>query len=255
MNQVVVCYKWVMYETYLRINGDLSVDASKVMWKINSYDKNAIEAGVRVAKAAGTKVTGLTFGSDAARKSFKDALSRGLDNAYFVYAAEADGADAAVTGRSLAAGVKQIGMDSLIVCSEGSSDKYQRQIASRIGALLDVPVITSVASMSIEGNVLTATRRLEGSMQTVCVELPAVVSVLPEINEAPIPAIKAILAAKKKETVELSAEELGVDLTSASTVSDTQGYVTQRKNIVFADGSVEERVSAFVEALRKEGVA
>lgn len=254
MSRVIACYKWVADEADIRINADLSVDLSKAKGKISDYDKNAIEAAVQAAASLGGKAVGVTFGTADAKPSLKDALSRGLDEACCIFAQEASKADGAATARALAAAIKKIADVSLIICAEGASDTYSRQTAPRIGALLDLPVVTSVSKIDINGNTLTAIRKLDDCLQTVKVDLPAVVAVLPEINPAPIPGLKAVLAAGKKTVTEFKASELGTDLNPRSTVSEVKGYVMNRKNIIFNEGDLAEQVRALAAALRKEGV-
>ncbi|MGI6467454.1 MAG: electron transfer flavoprotein beta subunit/FixA family protein [Syntrophomonadaceae bacterium] len=254
MPLVVVCYKWVLDEADIRINADLSIDLSKAKGKISDYDKNAIEAAVQAAAALNGKVAGLTFGTADAKPSLKDALSRGMDEAWYINEPQASQADGAGTARVLAAAIKKMADVSLIICAEGASDTYARQTGPRIGALLDLPVVTSVGKLEISGNTLIATRVLDDCLQKVKVELPAVVAVLPEITSAPIPGLKAVLAAGKKPVTELKAQDLGVDLTPKSRVTEIKGYMMDRKNIIFNEGETAERVNNLVAALRKEGV-
>jgi electron transfer flavoprotein beta subunit len=254
MPTIIACYKWVADEADININADLSVDFSKAKGKISDYDRNAIEAAVQAAATLGGKAAALTFGSAKAKQSLKDALSRGLEEAYYINAEEAAQADGAVTAKALAAAIKKIEDVSLVICAEGASDTFARQTAPRIGAVLDWPVITSVSKIELNGNSLIAVRRLEDNMQTVKVELPAVVAVLPEINNAPIPGLKAVLSAGKKPVSELKAGDLGIDFTPKTTVSGFKGYVMNRKNIIFSEGEAVDKVKELAAALRKEGV-
>ncbi len=253
VSRIVACYKWVAEEADIRINADLSVDLSKAKGKISDYDRNAIEAAVQAAEALGGKAVSLTFGTQKAKASLKDVLSRGPEEGCWVNGEEADNADSSVTARALAAAIKKIEDVSLIICAEGASDTYARQIGPRIGAILNLPVITSVAKMTFVGETLQAVRKLDDCLQTVEVELPAVVAVLPEINSAPIPGLKAVMAAGKKPVTEYKSADLGVDLTPKTQVTAFKGYVMQRKNIILS-GDVGENVAALVAALRKEGV-
>lgn len=255
MSNIVACYKWVADEADIKIMDDRSVDIQKAKGKISDYDRNAIEAAVQAAKAVSGKAVGLTFGTAKAKESLKDALSRGLDQACWVNADQAVMADGSVTAKVLAAAVNKIGDVSLIICSEGASDTYARQTPSRIGAALDIPVITSVKELKIEGNTLTAVRKLNDCMETVRAEMPAVVSVLPEINTPTVPGLKAVMAAGKKPVTELKPADLGIDLTPKNRVLSVKGYVMSRKNIVFNTGDVAEKVKELVSALKKEGVA
>ncbi|MBP2665145.1 MAG: Electron transfer flavoprotein alpha/beta-subunit [Firmicutes bacterium] len=255
MPTIIACYKWVVDEADIKVNADLSIDCSKAKWKISDYDKNAIEAAVLAAKNIGGKAVALTFGTAQAKTSLKDVLSRGPEEAYWVNSSLAETADGFVTSRVLAAAVTQMEEAKLVICAEGSSDVYARQTAPRLGATLDWPVITSVTRISIDGNTLTAVRSLKECTETVQVELPAVVSVLPEINPAPIPSLKAVIGASKKKVVELSAEQLGVaDLKAKTQRQSMQAYVMQRKNIIIAEGDSSSKVRELVSNLKKEGV-
>ncbi|MGB9859734.1 MAG: electron transfer flavoprotein subunit beta/FixA family protein [Moorellaceae bacterium] len=257
MPKVIVCYKWVIDEKDIRINPDRTIDVTKAQRKISEYDKNAIEAGVRIAGKLGSQPVGLTFGGPEAKQSLKDALSRGLEAVYWVNHPLANRADGAVTARVLAAAVEKIGDCRLVVCGEGASDTYARQVGPRLGAVLDLPVVTAVCAMEVEGDSLVATRKLEDCTEKVRVSLPAVVSVLPEICEAPVPSLKAVLAAGKKPSQEFTLEALGLqekDILPRTEVMDIRGYVMDRKNIILKEGDISTKVRELVAYLKKEGV-
>lgn len=255
MPTVIACYKWVVDEADIKTNADLSIDCSKAKWKISDYDKNAIEAAVRAAQATGGKAVTLTFGSTQAKASLKDALSRGPEEALLVNSPLAETADGFVTAKVLAAAIASRPDVQLVICAEGSSDAYARQTAPRIGAALDWPVITSASKISIEGDLLTAERSLGDSTETVQVQLPVVVSVLPEINPAPIPSLKAIISASKKPVTELDAAQLGVaGLEPKVRTLSLTAYVMNRKNILLSEGDAVAKVKELVVQLKKEGV-
>ena len=254
MANIVACYKWVIDEADIKVNSDLSVNLHHGKGKISDYDKNAIEAAVNAAAALEGKAVGLTFGNSGAKPSLKDALSRGLEEGYFVNSEKSASADGRMTAMALAAAIKKIEDVALVICAEGASDTYARQTAPRLGALLDFPVITSVNNIEIKGNTLIAVRKLDDCMETVKVELPAVIAVLPEINHPPIPGLKAVMNAGKKKVTEFSDADLGVELSSRNQVLDVKAYVMNRKNIIFNDGDVGEQVKSLVTALKKEGV-
>jgi Electron transfer flavoprotein, beta subunit len=254
MSNIIACYKWVADEADIKINPDLSVDIKRAKGKISDYDRNAIEATVQAAKNLGGKAVSLTFGNAKSKQSLKDVLSRGVEEGYWVNAQEAEGADGAVTARALAAAIKKIGDFSLIICAEGASDTYARQTAPRIGAILDLPVITSVIKITIEENTMIAQRKLDDCIETVKVQLPAVVAVLPEVNRPTVPGLKAVMAAGKKPVTEFNGEDLKIDFTPPSEAIETKGYVMNRKNIIFNDGDTAQKAKELAVALRREGV-
>jgi electron transfer flavoprotein beta subunit len=254
MSNVIVCYKWVFDEADIKINTDLSVDLSKAKEKISDYDKNAIALAVQSARALGGKAIGLTFGTKNVKKSLKDALSRGLDEAFYVITEKESDVNEVVTAKALAAAIQRISDVALVICSDGASDTYAHQTAPRIGVAMDLPVITSVSKIEITANALTAVRKLEECLQTVKVELPAVIAVLPEISDAPIPGLKAVLAAGKKAVTEFTTADMGFNLATNRRVVRINGYISKRKKIIFKEGETARNIHELLSALRKEGV-
>jgi len=258
MPNIVVCYKWVPDEQDIRVNAsDRSLDFSRAKYKISDYDRNAIEAAVLIAeKQAGSRITALTFGATA-KNSLKDVLSRGPDQVVWTADAVAGKADGYVTANILSAMLKKLGDYDLILCGEGSADVYAQQVGPRIAALLGIPAITFVKELRIEGNQVIAVRKLGNCTETVTVPFPALITVLPEINKPRIPGLKQVMAAAKKPQTELSLAGIGVGLvevTPKTRVKEICGYVMNRKNVLWKEGSSSDRVNALVEALTKEGV-
>ncbi len=254
MSNIVACYKWVADEADLKIAADLSVDVSKAKGKISDYDRNAIEAAMQVAKQTGDVPVTLTFGTAKAKQSLKDALSRGPKEGYWINADEADQADGAVTAIALATAIKKIGDVRLVICAEGASDTYARQTAPRIAAELDWPLVSSVSEVAIEGNTITATRKLDDCLETVQVEMPAVIAVLPEANQPTIPGLKAVMEAGKKPMHEIKGADLGIEFKPQTQIRAIKGFVMNRKNIILKDGATADQVKELAVALRKEGV-
>jgi len=255
--RIVVCFKWVKVEEDIRIGPeDLSVDLSRARGKISDYDRNAIEAALGAAAEIGAEAVGLAYGSAAARPALKEALARGLSEVFWIQDSGAEDADGFVTANVLAAAVRQIGDCALVVCGEGASDTYARQVGPRIGALLDLPVLSCVTELAVGDGTVQATRRLERGTETLCTDLPAVVTILPELCAAPIPGLKAVLAAGRKPQTELRLSELGLaadDLVRRTAPEPLRGYRATRRNVVFRDGDAQARVDALVSSLRREG--
>jgi electron transfer flavoprotein beta subunit len=252
MPDVIACYKWVVDEADIRIAGDLVVDLSHAQMKISDYDRNAIEAAVQVAAALGGKAVGLTLAGDKAKRSIKDALSRGLDEMLWINSGD-ETADNAATAEVLAVALGSLENVSLVLTSEGASDDFSRQTAPRMAAILDWPVVTCARSININGNTAIISRRLENYLETVEVDLPVVVSVLPEIATAPIPGMKAVIAAGKKPNKEIRISDLGINISPKVVLEKIEGFKSNRKNVIF-DASDENAIGDLVAALRKEGV-
>ena len=258
MPKILVCYKWVLDEQDIKVNpADLSLDFSRAKYKISDYDKNAIEEAVLLQETLGATVDVLTFGGPQVRQSLKDILSRGPDKAYYIADSAADKADAYVTANVLAAAIRKIGSCDLVICGEGSADAYNQQVAPRLGTLLGLPVVTYVQKLVLEDGRILATRKLAGCTETVTVNGPAVVSVLPEINKARIPTLKQVLAAAKKPSEELKLADLrlgGGELSAKVVVLTVKGFVMNRKNVVFKEADQADNVAQLVAGLAKDGL-
>lgn len=258
MTKIVVCYKWVADEADIRVNADRSIDISRCKYKISDFDRNAIEAAMRIA-GEGNEVVTLSYGTAAVVKSAKDALSRGPAAAFWIDDPAAAAADGRVTAHALAAGIRKIGaagLVSLVVCAEGASDTYAHEVGPRIAVLLGLPVVSNVVAAQIEGNTLTARRQLADCIEMVKVELPAVITVFPTFCEAPIPGLKMVLAASKKPVTAFAVNDLGLaaeQLQPKAKVRKLEGYVTARKNIVFK-GELADQVKQLADCLAEEGL-
>lgn len=258
MPKVLVCYKWVLDEQDIKINtGDYTLDTSRAKAKISDYDRNAVEEATLLFEKLGGSVEALTFGSTSVKQSLKDLLSRGPEKAYYVSDALAEKADAFVTANVLAASIKKLGAYDLILCGEGSADSYNQQVAPRLATLLDIPAVTYVLQLTVEGNKVTATRKLGDSTEVITVEGPAVISVLPEINKPRIPSLKQVLAAGKKPSEELKLADLGLaadELVPKVVSLSVKGYAMNRKNVVFKEANAANNVAQLVASLAKEGL-
>lgn len=253
--KIAVCYKWVPDEADIRIEEEnLSLNFDKVKYKISDYDRNAIELGATIKEAigAGTELVGVTCGSGV-EKSLKDALSRGIDSVYYVDSKVLADVDSQVTSKILAAIIKKIGDVDLIICGEGSSDNYSQQVGPRLSVLLGCSAVTFANKVDVDGSGLKAERKLEDGIEVVQSEFPAVITVLPDINEPRIPGLKQILAAKKKPSYALSLADIGIDdgeIQKSITTINLTGSVMDRKNIKIGGEGVSA-IDAIEELLKK----
>ncbi|WP_110954155.1 electron transfer flavoprotein subunit beta/FixA family protein [Anaerosinus massiliensis] len=254
---MIACYKWVLDEQDIKVTpGSLALDTSRAKSKISDYDRNAIEEAVLQAEKCDATVISLTFGNSKAKQSLKDVLSRGPSSAYWVNSAAADIADGFVTANVLTAAIKKIGAYDVILFGEGSSDTYGQQVGPRVAALLGIPVLTFVSEIIITGNRVRATRKIGNCSEVVTAEFPVVVTVLPEINKPRIPSLKQVLGAAKKSVTEFRIEDLGLDeeaITPKNKVKSIRGFVMQRKNRIYKEGTPEEKVNELFTSLKKEG--
>mgnify|MGYP000949102819 FL=1 len=254
MPTIVACFKWVVDEVYIRRGAGGALDFSSVDYKIGEYDRNAIEEAVRQRDAGGGgNVIGVTVGTPESAKGVKDGLSRGMDQAFFVSDPSFKDLEPSQTAAILAEVIRsRILQYDLIACGEGSSDLYAQQVGPRLAELLGIPCVCFVQKLSIEGGRLRAERRVEDGVEVVEAPLPALVTVLPDINTPRIPGVRDTLMAGKKPVITVKRDELtgtfeGALKTAAMTASSLER--TGEKLAADAAG-----IARFVDSLRKSGV-
>src|SRR5215469_4427077 len=104
MPKCLICYKWTLDETDIRIKpDDLSLDLTRAKGKISDFDRNAIEEATLIVEKSGGAVHALSYGTTAVKQSLKDVLSRGPDKVFWIADNSAVTADAYVTANVLAA--------------------------------------------------------------------------------------------------------------------------------------------------------
>ncbi|MDR3074364.1 MAG: electron transfer flavoprotein subunit beta/FixA family protein, partial [Deltaproteobacteria bacterium] len=195
----------------------------------------------------------------ATAASAKDALSRGLDAVNYLEDAAMKDADSSVTSKVLAGMVKQLGDVDVVICSEGSSDEYARQTGPRVAALLGWPSVSYVSKVSVNGDLFSLERKMEEGTESVEVAAPLVISVLPDVGEAPIPGVKDILGAKKKPANAVSVGDAGLAADALKALITTRSVlapVTSRKNVCLnPDGvSLEQAAAKLVQQLSADGI-
>ena len=152
---IVVCYKIVPDEQDAVVQADRTLSFERAALKIGDYDLNAVEAGAQLAAAHGASLVCLTAGGDAVEdtKLKKAILARGPQENVAVKDASLPEAASTTTAQVLAAAVKQLGDVDLVLCGEGSADRYAQQVGVQLGEVLGLPVINAVSSIELDGDV------------------------------------------------------------------------------------------------------
>ena len=210
---IVVCYKIVPDEQDAVVQADRTLSFERAALKIGDYDLNAVEAGAQLASASGASLVSLTAGGDPVEDSKlkKAILARGPHENVAVKDASLPEAGSAVTARVLAAAVKQLDDVSLVLCGEGSADRYAQQVGVQLGELLGLPTVNAVSSIELDDGVAHVERTVGAVVERLDVPLPAVLSVVADMNTPRIPSMKDILGAGKKPSRVLSFEDVGFD--------------------------------------------
>ncbi len=191
---------------------DLTLDRDSGEAILNANDEWSIEEAMRIKERGDAEVIALCMGPDQAQTTVRKALSYGLDGAIQISDPAISGSDAAATARVLAAALRDEDFD-LILMGNQSSDARTTLVPAMLAEYLDLPALTYVRQLDIDGSKLTAQRETAAGYVVVEAEMPAIVSVVEAINEPRYPSFKGIMAAKKKplDTRDLAAVGLGAD--------------------------------------------
>ncbi|MDR0827246.1 MAG: hypothetical protein LBN33_05130 [Desulfovibrio sp.] len=259
MKKIAVCYKWVLSDADIRINErSRELDMEKCKPQVNEYDRNGIECGVKLKRATERELVGVTCGT-ATAASAKDALSRGLDAVYFLDDAALASVDKIGSSKVLAGIIKKIGDVDVVICSEASSDDFGQQTGPRIAALLGWPSVSYVTKVEAGGDSFSLERKLEDGLECVTVNTPVVITVSPDVGEAPIPGVKDILGAKKKPATALSLGDAGISADAlqprSNRVSVLAPVTARKKQLLNPDGvSIDQAAVALVKELSTAGI-
>lgn len=261
MVRIIVCAKQAIDVTQLKVDTPtrklITVDAPK---KISDFDKNALEEAIRLRDKVGGEVLTLTVGPEDAKTTMREALAMGADKAYILSDPAFENSDTLATSYILAEAIRKIGQPDLILCGEASIDSFSAQVGPRLAERLNLPLISYVRKLDLEGNVFTAERSLEDAVETVKAKTPLLVTVTREINEPRIPSLMAIMKASKKEVVLWNAADLNLakekvgEAGSAIKVLDILAPKVERKKIVIKGENDVEVAEKLAKALIQEGV-
>jgi electron transfer flavoprotein beta subunit len=180
---------------------------------LNPYDTHAIEAAMQLKEGGAVEVdeiVAVTMGPDSAQRALHKAVSLGADRSVHLSDDTLAGSDVAATGYALAQALRRESPD-LVLLGQQSDDGECYTIGAVVADHLQMPSLTQVIKMDVDGEALRCERQAEYGYDTVQVKFPAVISVGDAINEPRYPSLKAIMGAKKKPLDKLAAGDVDID--------------------------------------------
>jgi electron transfer flavoprotein beta subunit len=200
-----------------RVRSDQTgVDLANQKMSINPFDEIAVEEAVREKeKGVATEVVAVSIGPAQAGETIRNALAIGADRGILIET-NADPEPLAVA--KLLKKVVEEEKPDLILIGKQAIDGDNNATGQMLAALLGWPQATFASKVEIEGNKAKVTREVDGGLQTLEVDLPAIVTVDLRLNEPRYASLPNIMKAKKKPIDVKSAESLGVDIAPRLTV-------------------------------------
>jgi electron transfer flavoprotein beta subunit len=175
-----------------------AVDLANVQWILNPWDELALTRALELKEGSGgkiEKVTVITVGEKQAEPTMRKALAIGADDAIRVDAAPGDAFSVA---HEVSQAVKDENYD-IILCGIESSDYNGSSMGGMLSEFLELPSVSSVSKLEIEGDQVKVNREIPGGYEVVEPEVPFVAIVQKGITKEPrIPSMRGIMMARKK---------------------------------------------------------
>ena len=207
--KIAVCLKRVPdMESRFKIAADSkSVDESGLKFDLSDFDGYAVEAALQINEKHGPGETVvISLGPDIVQETLRKAMSMGAERAVQLKA-DVVPADGFAIATALAAELKDGGYE-LILFGRMAMDTQHGTVGAMTATLLGLPCVTSVSKLEVGAGKGTARRELEGAAEIVVFPLPAVVTIDEGVARPRYPALKGIMAAKKKP-LEVKPAQLG----------------------------------------------
>ena len=211
---IAVCVKQVPdTETKIKITQDKKhIDESAINFIPNPYDEFAVEEAIRLKEANGGEVTIISLGPDRVSSAIRSALAMGTDKAIHIKTASNPNDPMAVAS-ALAAIIKEGNYD-MVLLGKQAIDDDNAQVASILSELLNIPAITVITKLAVNGSSVTADRQIEGGFEKVSAQLPVIISAQRGLNEPRYASLKGIMAAKRipidEKTVAMAADNIEI---------------------------------------------
>lgn len=173
-----------------------TIDENGVSFIINPYDEFAVEEALRLKEKNGGEVIAVAFGTDKAKEVIKKAFQMGAEKGVLIKSDSVD-FDSFTVAINLAEFLKTENPD-IIFFGKQSIDFDGMLVPSMVSELLNIPSISVVVKLDLNGNKVTAEREIEGGKEIVESTLPVIIGAQKGLNEPRYPNLKSIMAAKSK---------------------------------------------------------
>jgi electron transfer flavoprotein beta subunit len=232
--------------------GKINEDGAEFI--INPYDEYAIEEAIQVRDAKGGEVTVITVGTEESEKQLRTALAMGADKAVLINTEDdVENGDQFTTAKILAEYLKDKDAD-LIIGGNVAIDGGTGQVGPRVAELLNIPYVTTITKLEIDGTNVTVTRDVEGDSEVIETSLPLLVTAQQGLNEPRYPSLPGIMKAKKKPLEELELDDLDLEEEDVEAKTKTiEIYLPPKKEAgrVLA-GDLNDQVKELVQLLHTE---
>ncbi|WP_028584285.1 electron transfer flavoprotein subunit beta/FixA family protein [Desulfogranum mediterraneum] len=254
---IVVCIKQVPDAKDVRLDPETNTLAREGVESImNPYDRHALEEAVQLKEEHGGCVTAVTMGPPQAENVLREALACGADKGLLVSDRAFAGADTWATSYTLAKAIESLGEIDLTLCGKQAIDGDTAQVGPGVACRLGVPFVTCVQKTRASSpDSITVERMMDDGYDLVRLPLPALLTVVKDINEPRVASLKGKMKAKKAVIPMVSAADIqaapeNIGLGGSPTKVVRVFSPEARGDRQIFTGTVEEQVDQLVQQLK-----
>ena len=250
---IIACVKQVPdTETQIKVKPDGSgIDETGIKWVMNPYDEYGVEESLRLKEKVGGEVIVVSLGPARALESIRTALAMGADRGIHILDAAFDGADAYTTAAAMAAAIKGTPFD-IIFCGQRAIDDDSGQVGAVLAELLDIPQVTVVTKVDVDGSAVKVIRPIEGAQLLIESSLPCVVTAQKGLNEPRYASLPGIMKAKKKPVDVKDAASLGITVDMKARVVKTSPPPARSPGKIICGDDPAAKAKELARLLREE---
>ena len=211
--KILVAVKRVIdYNVQIRVKEDGSgVVTDNVKMSTNPPDDNAIEEAVKIKEAGkATEIVAITVGEDKAQETVRKALAVGADKGIHV---KTDVILEPLAVSKIIQKIVEKEKPDLVFMGKQAIDDDCNQTGQMLSALLNWPQATFASNIEVKDNTLEVTREIDEGLETIEINIPAIVTCDLRLNEPRYASLPNIMKAKKKPIEEINVSDLGIDIT------------------------------------------
>ena len=233
------------YNVKVRPNqANTDVDLSNVKMAMNPFCEIAVEEAIRLKEAGkADEIVVVTIGDDKHQEQLRTALALGADRALLVKT------DTTLQPLDIAKTLVKVyekEAADLVIMGKVGIDGDHNQTGQMFAALADLPQATFASEVEIDGNNVQVTREIDGGLETLSAEMPAVITTDLRLNEPRYASLPNIMKAKRKPLEELSLDELNVNVENKVSTLKVESPPERQ------EGVKVETVEQLVDKLRNE---
>ena len=244
--KILVAVKRVIdYNVKIRVKPDQTgIETANVKMSMNPFDEIAVEEGVRLRENGSAEdLVAISIGPKQVQDTIRTALAMGADKGIHIETdAEVEPLGVAKILHSVA--VKE--NPDLVILGKQAIDDDSNQTGQMLAALLDWPQGTYASQLEINRNLINITREIDGGLETLNLNLPAIITTDLRLNTPRYASLPNIMKAKKKPIETITPEELGVNISNRLTTLKVEEPSSRQAGVIVED------VAQLVDKLRNE---